>query len=75
MIIEGYIEIFLAAYLGILSIANSEDSEDLGGWFNNYSDCICSLLTMAVFIYCLCLPLYIIWLIRNNRQNLEKPDF
>ena len=59
LLIEGYIELLLSSYLGVIAILRTSSLEGVWTWFTNYSDLACSVSSIVILLLCLFIPFWL----------------
>lgn len=71
---EGYIELALACFIGMLSIVSFIDADSLTEWFATPSEFINSTVTIIIFILIISMPFYVKYEIEKHRNELLEPE-
>ena len=75
MLVEGYIDVTISAYLGMVALYRSYEKDELIEWFSNPTDGFLATITILMFITVIIIPFYINWRLTSNFEQLDNEEF
>ena len=75
MLVEGYIDVTISAYLGMVALYRSYEKDELIEWFSNPTDGFLATITILTFITVIIIPFYINWRLTSNFEQLDNEEF
>jgi len=74
ILVEGYIDLALSAFLGVICIYRSESNEEFWGWFGSLGDLINSLTSIILSVLVFIIPFFTRYIVKKYWDRLTDED-